>query len=71
MGTRPPHGSHPVGIHEQLAWMKREHPGFRCRIEQGLLICRGHVQPTELNEVYSVRVEYRVGYSPKAWVEEP
>jgi hypothetical protein len=71
MGIRAPYRSHPLGIREQLAWMKREHPGFTCRVEKGLLICRGLIQPTELNEVYHVRIEYRVGDPPKAWVEEP
>jgi hypothetical protein len=71
MGIRAPFRSHPLGIREQLAWMKRSHPGFRCRLEKGLLICCGLIQPTELNEVYRVRVEYRTGDPPRAWVEEP
>ena len=51
--------------------MRREHPGFRTRIEGGLLVTRGLVQPSELHEAYQVRVEYRVWEPPRAWVEEP
>jgi hypothetical protein len=60
-----------LGIREQLAWMRREHPDFRCRVDGGHLVCRGRIQPTDANEVYRVRVEYREWHSPKAWVEEP
>jgi hypothetical protein len=52
MGFRARHWSNPLGIREQLAWMKREHPGFKCRVEKGLLICRGLVQPTEVPKEY-------------------
>jgi hypothetical protein len=45
--------------------------GFRCEIRGGLLVCRGPVQPTPLHDVYRVRLEYRIGESPKVWVESP
>jgi hypothetical protein len=70
MGTRDQR-IHALGLHEQVAWMRLEHPSFDSQIERGRLIIRGVVQPTELHNAYEVRVEYRVWESPKAWVEDP
>lgn len=44
---------------------------FDSRIVGGTLVCRGSVQPTPLNAVYRVRIEYTPGFWPKVWVEEP
>jgi len=71
MGSSRFHGVQTLGIREQSAWMRREHPGFKTRVEGGLLVTRGLVRPSEVNQAYRVRVEYRVWQSPKAWVEEP
>ncbi len=46
-------------------------PSFECSIVHGLFICHGSLQPFSFTAVYRVRIEYRVGYWPKAWVEEP
>lgn len=55
--------------------MEKRHPGFRCRIERRrngtVLVCRGEVQPTSLNERYRVRIEYRTRKRPQVWVESP
>jgi hypothetical protein len=72
MGGKPkPHAVRTFGIHEQRAWMNRTHPDFRCEIRAGLLVCRGIIRPTPLNSPYRVRIEYRTGEPPLAWVEEP
>jgi hypothetical protein len=71
MGTSRIRRIHTLGLHEQAAWMRREHPGFNTRIESGRLVTRGVVQPSELHNAYQVRVEYRVWDPPKAMVEEP
>ena len=72
MGGKPkPHGVRTLGIYEQRAWMNRTHPDFRCEIRAGLLVCRGVIRPTPLNSPYRVRIEYRTGEPPLAWVEEP
>jgi hypothetical protein len=51
------------------------HPGFRCscerRPEGTVLVCRGEVRPTALNDAYRVRIEYRAGRRPQVWVESP
>lgn len=71
MGTSRGWRIHTLGLHEQSAWIRREHPCFRTRIEGGRLVTRGVVQPSELHNAYQVRVEYRIGSPPRAWVEEP
>ncbi|HEV7300645.1 MAG TPA: hypothetical protein VGN72_14870 [Tepidisphaeraceae bacterium] len=64
-----------IGLHEQAAWMERLHPGFTREIIKEptgtILVCRGQLQPTPINDIYTVRIEYRVGGKPKAWVESP
>ena len=64
-----------VGLREQRTFMRMLHPHFHCRIEQRpngtVLVCRGEVQPTPLNERYRVRIEYRIRRRPQAWVESP
>src|SRR5690606_34822643 len=66
---------HVIGLHEQMAMMTRQQPGFECvieRLESGtLLVCRGDIQPTALNAKYIVRVEYQIPRRPKVWVEVP
>lgn len=54
----------PVGVREQLAYMKLLHPMFTCCVRQGRLVCRGIVQPTPLHEKHQVRISYRVGKVP-------
>jgi hypothetical protein len=46
-------------------------PVFECKIHYGALICKGAIQPSPVNGIYHVRVEYgRVG-TPKVYVEDP
>jgi hypothetical protein len=61
----------PLSIYEQAAYMKCFHPGFTCRVKRGQLMCHGVVQPTPLHHRYHVRIMYRVGKPPRAWIEEP
>jgi len=55
--------------------MEMLHPGFCCEIVRlptgTVLICRGSLRPTPLSDTYAIRIEYRVGASPRAWVESP
>jgi hypothetical protein len=59
----------PLGFQRRM--MMKGWPEFKCHLTSGFLICRGRVQPTPLNAVYRVRIEYRLGEHPKVWVEEP
>lgn len=59
---------HTLGIHEQAAWVRSRYPGFRCEIQDGLLVCRGRLQPTPVFSTYEVEVHYRTGTWPKAFV---
>lgn len=64
-----------VGLPEQRLWMERLHPQFENRIEHRpggtFLISRGVVQPTEMNDRYGLRIEYRTRKPPKTWVDYP
>lgn len=62
------HRTRTIGIRDQAAWMRSRYPTFRCDIDHGLLICRGQLQPSPVNAAYDVRIEYRVGQWPKAFV---
>lgn len=60
-----------LGLREQRAWMKMVQPDFCCEVRGGLLVCRGRVRPTALCAEYAARIEYRVQFYPKVWIEEP
>lgn len=64
-----------MGLREQRAWMTSEHPQFSCRLikdkRRAVLVCRGAVQPTPINAVYKVRIEYSTGRRPRVWIESP
>lgn len=62
------HRTRTVGIRDQTAWMRSRYPAFHCKVESGLLVCQGQLQPGPVNAVYEVRIEYRVGRWPKAFV---
>jgi hypothetical protein len=57
--------------YRQAAFVRLRFPEFILRVRNGLLVCRGPVQPTPLSETYKVRVEYRLGGTPNVWVDEP
>lgn len=63
--------SRSLDVRQQAARIRLIHPGFECRVKGNRLICRGRVQPTQLNESYLVRLEYEQSGTPKVWVEEP
>lgn len=44
-------------------------PHFGCRAAGCLLVCQGSLQPLDICEKYSVRIEYRIGLSPSTWVD--
>ena len=64
-----------IGLREQKTWMELFHPSFVCEVEDRptgvVLVCRGRLQPTPISDTYSVCIEYRVGASPRAYVESP
>lgn len=60
-----------IGLREQRAHMQGAWPEFKCTINNGLLVCRGHVQPLPICSRYKVRIEYSMGRKPRAFVEAP
>jgi hypothetical protein len=58
-------------IHEQYAYMRQICPSFRCKVQNGRLSCSGTVQPFPFTEKYAVRISYRIGESPKVYVDKP
>jgi hypothetical protein len=72
MAGKPPRFRvHALGLPEQQTFMQGIWPGMDSRIVSGTLVSRGEVQPTPLSAWYLVRVEYRPGSWPKAFVESP
>jgi hypothetical protein len=57
-----------LGIRDQAAWLRSRNPGFRCRVDGGLLICAGPLKPGPINATYDVVIHYRVGTWPKVYV---
>lgn len=57
-----------IGIREQGAWVRSRYPGFRYEVIDGLLICRGELQPNPVNKIYTVEIHYRTGKWPKTFV---
>lgn len=47
------------------------HLGWVCGTKSGLLTCRGFVQPTPISKPYYARIEYRIGLSPRTFIEQP
>jgi len=60
-----------LSVHEQYAYMRQICPGFKCKVQNGSLICVGTIQPFPFTESYAVRITYRVGASPKIYVDTP
>jgi hypothetical protein len=70
-GSRHPPGRPKIPLVQQLVNMRRLHPGFHIRIERGILVSEGHVQPTALTQRYGVRIEYDGRRWPRAYVLDP
>lgn len=61
----------PLSLVDQLCRMRFAWRGMDSRIYGRKLISRGNVQPTPINGIYRVRIEYAIGDVPKAFVEKP
>ncbi len=59
-----------LSVHEQAARM-RAFPGFKAKVRGAVLTAVGDVQPTEVSEVYRVKIEYQVWEPPSVWVTSP
>lgn len=72
MGRGPPSFRiRTVGVHEQGAIIRQVAPNFDCQIQNGLLICRGDLRPSDVSKVYRVGLSYRAKNRPRVWVEDP
>lgn len=64
-----------IGLPEQRAMMNQLHPQFECEIIKkkgnAVLVCRGDIQPTPINNTYTARIEYITRKKPKVWIESP
>lgn len=60
---------------EQCFAVARAWPQLRCtyvgRGPRARLVCRGELRPSPLSRTYCVRVEYRLGAPPRAFVDNP
>lgn len=57
-----------LGIRDQAAWLRNCNPAFRCEVTNGLLTCRGSLQPGPMNAAYEFILQYRVGTWPKVYL---
>lgn len=72
MGRGPPSfRTRTVGIHQQAAFIRQVWPNFECRIQDGRLVCRGEVRPTDISRTYRVCIIYRGKHSPSVRVVDP
>lgn len=60
-----------LGVYEQRAHLRRVWPALRCDIHDGMLECRGVVQPSPLTNAYRIHLRYKVHQPPRVWVKEP
>lgn len=60
-----------VDIYREAALMRTYFPSFRYRLERGVLIWCGTLQPTGASPHYHVRITYAPGNPPKVWVTSP
>ena len=67
---RPPHPT-PPSLVMQLANLRRMHPDLLAGIEGGVLVAEGWIRGSPVTRRYRVRIEYRPGRYPKAYVLEP
>jgi hypothetical protein len=55
----------------QLANLRLLHPALDAGVEDGMLVAEGWIRGSPITRRYRVRIEYRPGYYPKAYVLEP
>lgn len=64
-----------ISLREQRMWMAHFCPHAHSRLThfrgRAMLVCRGPVQPTPVNQRYQFRMEYSVPRPPRVWIESP
>lgn len=60
-----------LNVREQAAWFRAEWPRFRVRVEGGLFVAEGAIQPRTLSPTYRVRIDFRWGGRPEVTVLSP
>lgn len=55
----------------QLALLKRAFPGTKGNLTQGMMTWQGDFSPAALSDTYRLKLEYRQGGEPKAYIVSP
>jgi hypothetical protein len=58
-------------MRDQRARFRAAHPDFSTHLAGNLLVCRGRIQPTPLNNEYVIKITYEFRRTPSVDVEEP
>lgn len=58
-------------VAQQAARLRSRYPSFRIRCHRGRLLCKAMIQPLDICEIYTVRVEYQLGGLPAVKVVSP
>jgi hypothetical protein len=61
----------PIGLREQLAFMRLHWPDFTTRVYKGQLIAKGDLQPDELCRIYRVEIRLPCDGAPEVRVLNP
>lgn len=56
---------------QQAARIRLLFPQFRVKRRGGQLVIQGQIQPSPASRSYRVRITFRIGYSPRVYVESP
>lgn len=62
---------HVLSLREQAKRIHAAWPSLDVQGGTDALVVRGDIQPTPLTDTYAVRIEYKIGRLPKAYVESP
>ena len=68
MGNR---SAHVLSLREQAKRIRAAWPSLDVEEGTNTLVVRGDIQPTPLTDTYTVRIEYKIGRLPRAYVETP
>jgi hypothetical protein len=64
-------GRQRLSLGQQALSMKKYFPDFTCSIVCNRIIWSGHIQPTNLSDMYKLRIEYSLSSWPKVMVIQP
>lgn len=64
---------HPITLVNQNAQIQTSYPNFELKLtnNRNVYVWEGMLQPTPLSKMYKIKIEYKLGSSPKIYVISP